>query len=221
MSGFLSSQSKKKLTEVETRQKMCDDLMLTYRNAEEAATGTGLSDISGHLHEGALNIANRIGYKYADYTEAEHTLLNEIQGEIIAFMRQYKEACTQKKMNSFAKLPEDLPSTEWEKVLSNLTFASSAKSVDDIIGLYDPTFSGILFENFMGILFLKDGIRFRKNKSEPIQKMSYLDMKEVEVKTLTFTIYGRSGEKISMSTLNYIDVVELLRKIIDISNRQS
>lgn len=216
VSGFLSSQNKKKLTEVETRQKMRDELMFAYRKAEETAIEANLADISSCLHEGALNIAARIGFQYADYTETEHTLLRGIRHEIITFMKQDQEACAQKKLTSNAKLLEDLPSTEWEKVLSNLTFASSEVSVDDVIGLYDPTFSGSIFGNFMGILFLQDEICFRKNKSTPIQRMAYFDMSAIDEKLTSIIIYGKKDEKIALNSINYSKITELLRNIVEI-----
>lgn len=158
--------------------------------------------------------------RYTDYTEAEQALLKEIQHEIIAFMKDNQKTCSEKKLSSNARLVEDLLSKEWDKVLSNLTFSNSEVRCDDIIGLYDPTFSGAIFGNFMGVLFLLDGICFRKNMSTPIQQMSYLDMVAMDEKLTSVIVYGESGEKITFNAINYSKIVELLQKIVKIAQEQ-
>lgn len=217
VSGILASRNKKKFSEAETRQKVRDEIMQSYKKAEETAAGQELVELSGCLHEEALKIADRIGFRYADYSEAEQALLQKIRHEIISFMREDQKVSSEKKLISNAKLFEDLPLKEWDKVLSNLTFSSSDVSGDDVIGLYDPTFSGAVFGNFMGVLFLRDGICFRKNKSTPIQQMSYFDMMAIDEKFTSVIIYGQNGDKITLNALNYSKIVGLLRKIVKIA----
>lgn len=211
---FLASKRDTSVSDAETRQEMRVEVISDYKQSEQTASDLGFDEIAARLRESAHKIAGRIGVHYDDYTEAERELLQEIRCEIVSFMQGDQEQCTAKKQNSNAKLTGDLSNDGWEKVLSNLTFSSSKVGVKDIIGLYDPTFSGAIFGNFMGILFLQNGIYYRRNKSSPIQWMSYLDMVSIDEKLMSTIICGKNGNTITLNSINYINVQGLLQKIV-------
>lgn len=206
--GFLSSQNKKKLSGDETRQKMQDAIIQSYQKAEETATEQRLPEIANHLHDEAMRIAYQVGLRYAEYTEAEERVLDEIKQTIIEAIQVEKA-----EKSVFAKLPEDISGEVIKKIWAN--FGIKKQTISNLIAQYNTAF----LRDDMGMLFTREYLYFRKTKTSPVQQMHYFNMQSVENQfpAPSIVIHGSNGDTMKIDGMNYcVFVPKSIEKIIKI-----
>lgn len=225
VSGILSSQNKKKLSEAEMRQEVRDKVMQSYQKAEGTARNQGFAEFADLLQREASTIAHRVGLRYGDYTQEERTTLDLIRATILDYFRESQKRLVEDGSEDAlivlksAKLASDLSIEDQEKLLSSISISGTDMDRTDIVAFYDRTYSGQASENFEGMLFLSDCIYYRNKKSAPVQRMSYFNMLKIEKKWTSLILRGRNGDVITLD--KNFPRSSLLQKIIDIVDKET
>ena len=91
------------------------------------------------------------------------------------------------------------------------------ETVDNIIGLYDPSPMNCLTGNISGILFCKDRFIFKQKPNDTPLSLKYSEIKEVKDTFIYLHIYGKIGTTVSMKGAVYscYSIKHFFEEIID------
>ena len=129
--------------------------------------------------------------------------------DLIDSFLQAAGASMGKSRNSFGE-------TTLQRLLRVFRASNFNESIDDIIGLYDPSAMNCLTGDYSGILFTKDQMYYLKDKKGYSIPIRYKNIRAVEEKFSSLIIYLRNGNPITFKGIMF-STSELARLLTDIS----
>jgi len=208
LSNYVTSKKNQKIEDTELRKKLFSQVVSSYHVAKTVAQNESHQAYLVALEEEPEHIAKATGY-----TLPKHITNDDQKEKISALITNFLHAET-----SFGKVAANLKGSDLQKMLSQVALQGANDDPSEIIGIYDISLSNCITGNFSGILFMKDGFYFRKNKTSPAKFMMYADIKSVRVKFSTMIIRHRQGKDMELKGISYStpELAAVFAKIVNI-----